>query len=214
MDAPAETSPKWRRRKTARPGEIAAAALEVFAEKGFAAARLDDIAARAGLSKAALYRYYETKTDLFRAVVAEAVTPNVAYVKTMTETYPGSFASLLPLVLARVAVLTEALPVGPVLKMVIGESRNFPDLARIWHETVVGQGLALLTGLIRRAQERGEIRPGDPRMHAISIMGPMLMGVIWREVFVPVGAEPICLPDLAVQHGRTVLAGLAPEAKA
>ena len=62
-------APKFRRRKEARPAEIVAAALEVFAEKGFAGARLDEIAARAGVSKGALYLYFETKEDLFRAVV-------------------------------------------------------------------------------------------------------------------------------------------------
>lgn len=214
MNASAETPPRWRRRKTARPGEIAAAALEVFAEKGFAAARLDDIAARAGLSKAALYRYYETKTDLFGAVVAEAVAPNIEAVKAMALAYPGPFAHLAPLLLGQVARLAESLPVGPVLKMVVGESRNFPDLARVWHDTVASQGLAVLTGLIERAQERGEVRPGDPRLHALSVAGPMFMGILWREVFVPVGAEPIPLSALAEQHARTVLSGLIVETPA
>src|SRR4028119_1048973 len=59
--------PKWRRRKADRPAEIVSAALEVFAEKGFAAAKLDEIARRAGVSKGALYLYYETKQDLFEA---------------------------------------------------------------------------------------------------------------------------------------------------
>ena len=53
--------PKWRRRKKARPGEIVDAALEVFAEKGFVSAKLDDIARRAGISKATLYLYFDTK---------------------------------------------------------------------------------------------------------------------------------------------------------
>jgi len=65
--------PKWRRRKAARPGEIVDAALEVFAEKGFAAAKLDDIARRAGISKATLYLYFETKQEIFRAVARAAV---------------------------------------------------------------------------------------------------------------------------------------------
>ena len=61
--------PKFRRRKADRPDEIVAAAFEVFAERGFAAARLDDIAARAGVSKGAIYLYFATKEDIFQAVV-------------------------------------------------------------------------------------------------------------------------------------------------
>ena len=64
-------SPKFRRRKAERPDEIVAAALEIFAEKGFAAARLDDIAARAQVSKGAIYLYFATKEDIFRAVVEQ-----------------------------------------------------------------------------------------------------------------------------------------------
>ena len=87
-------SPRWRRRKTDRPGEIVAAALAVFAEKGFAAARLEDIARRAGVSKAALYLYFETKTDLFAAVVAQAVVPNIDRIRPLAEAYEGRFADL------------------------------------------------------------------------------------------------------------------------
>jgi AcrR family transcriptional regulator len=71
-----DDAPRWRRRKTARPAEIAEAALDVFADKGFAGARLDDIASRAGISKGALYLYFETKEDIFRAVVRGAMAPN------------------------------------------------------------------------------------------------------------------------------------------
>src|SRR5207248_2764168 len=68
-----EDEPKWRRRKEARPVEIVDAALEAFAEKGFAAAKLDDIARKAGSSKATLYLYFDTKEEIFRAVAQSAV---------------------------------------------------------------------------------------------------------------------------------------------
>src|SRR5580692_4260119 len=73
-----DDAPRWRRRKTARPGEILDAALTVFAEHGFAAAKLTEIARRAGVSKAALYLYFETKDDLFRAVARSLVASNLA----------------------------------------------------------------------------------------------------------------------------------------
>jgi len=203
--------PKWRRRKDARPGEIVAAALEVFAEKGFAAARLDDIAARAGVSKGALYLYFETKQDLFEAVVRDAVSPNIAMVEAAAATLDLPFTQVSRLLLARAADLLSSSAVGPVAKMVIAESRNFPDLARVWHDAVVSRVLGILTGLIVRAQARGEIRPGDPRFHALALIGPLLMGVLWREVLVPVGAEPIDIRALAQQHVETALNGLLAE---
>src|SRR3954470_7659818 len=123
------SGPKFRRRKADRPGEIVQAAMAVFAEKGFAAAKLDEIAARAGVSKGALYLYFETKEDLFRAVVEQAIAPNIQQVRAMIAAHPGPFAALIRIVPERVAVILETLPVGGVVKMVIGEAGNFPELA-------------------------------------------------------------------------------------
>jgi AcrR family transcriptional regulator len=201
--------PKWRRRSEARPGEIVQAALEVFAEKGFAAARLDDIARQAGVSKGALYLYFETKEDLFRAVVRQAVAPNLDMVEAMLAQAILPFPDLLRLLFARIVMVIGASRMGAVAKLVIGESRNFPELARVWHDEVVSRALTAISGAIAAAQARGEVRPGDPRFHAFSIMGPVLTGVIWRETFTPIGAPALDLEALVRQHAETVIAGLA-----
>ena len=205
-------SPKWRRRSEARPGEIVQAALEVFAEKGFAAAKLDEIAARAGISKGALYLYFETKEDIFRAVVREAVAPNLDMVEQVLTQATIPFPDLLRMVFARLILVIGTTRLGAVAKLVIGESRNFPELARVWHDEVVSRALGALSGALAKAQVRGEIRLGDPRLQAFSIMGPVLMGVIWQETFTPVGAPAMDLELLVQQHADTVLAGLAPRA--
>ena len=200
--------PKFQRRKEARPGEIVEAALRVFGEKGFAAARLDEIAVRAGVSKGALYLYFETKEDLFRAVVTQSVVPNVGRVREMMAAFEGSFPDFVS-AFARLFAHTAAhSPMGAIGKMVIGESRSFPTLARHWHDAVVSPALSLLTGVIARAPERGEVRPGDPRLFAVQLVGPFLLAVIWLETFVPVGGEPIDLERLAEQHARTQVLGL------
>jgi AcrR family transcriptional regulator len=206
--AAASPSPKWRRRKDARPAEIVRAAYQVFAEKGFAAAKLDDIAAEAGLSKGALYLYFETKQDIFEAVIREAVAPNIGAVEEMAEAFTGPFGQLVRLVIPRVAEIASSSRIGGVLKMVIAESGNFPEVARIWHDAVVARGLGLLTRMIERAQKRGEVRPGDPRNHAVSIMAPILVAVIFRETFAPTGARVFDIARLMKQHLDTVLPGL------
>ncbi|MFT3722265.1 MAG: TetR/AcrR family transcriptional regulator [Hyphomonadaceae bacterium] len=202
------STPKWRRRADARPAEIVQAAYEVFSEKGFASARLDDIARRAGVSKGALYLYFETKQDIFEAVVKDGIAPNIGKIEAFALSFPGPFDQLLRMMLARVAELATASNMGRVVKMVIGESGNFPEIARIWHDDAVAKGLGLLTKVIERAQERGEVRPGDARNHAVSIMSPLLLGVIFRETFVPVGAKPFDIPSLMQQHLDNVLPGL------
>jgi AcrR family transcriptional regulator len=204
-------APKFQRRAEDRPREICAAALELFAEKGFAAAKLDEIAKRAGVSKGTLYLYFEDKAELFRAVIRDTVAPRVAAVREMADQAQLPFSQIVPLFLANFAEMTTRLPVGAVAKIVIGESRNFPDLAKIWHDQVASGALSALEALIRRAQDREEVRRGDPRLMAFSLMGPMLMGVLWRETLQPAGGEPLDLAALARQHGETVLAGLLAE---
>jgi AcrR family transcriptional regulator len=202
-------APKFRRRKAERPDEIIAAALEVFVEKGFAAARLEDIAARACVSKGAIYLYFATKEDIFRAVVEQSLAPNLQTVKNVAADGQTPFPELLKIFAATVSHLLERQPIGGIIKVVIGESRNFPELARAWHDTLVAPALAAMTGAIAAAQARGELLPGDPRSYAISLVSPLLVGVIWRETFVPIGAAPLDIPALAQQHVELWLRGVS-----
>ena len=202
--------PKFRRRPEARPAEILAAALEVFAERGFQAARLEEVARRAGVSKGALYLYFETKADLFRAVVTEAISPNIEKVKGLAAA-PVPFEQAVRMGLGMMArTVAVDRRISGVVKLVIAESRNHPELATIWHETVVEPGVTLISGLIAAAQARGEVRTGDPRLFAYGLMGPMVLSMVWRETFEPVGAAPIDVPALAEQHLDTVLRGMRP----
>lgn len=199
--------PKFRRRKADRPGEIVDAAFAVFAEKGFAAAKLDEIARRAGVSKGAVYLYFETKEDVFRAVVEQAIAPNISAVKAMVAAHPGPLSELLRGVAAHMAGIVESTPLGGVLKMVVGEARNFPEIARVWHDELVSQALGAMAAAIEAAQARGEVRPGDPRAFALQLIAPLLVAVLWRETFVPIGAQPFDLPALMRQHVETLLRG-------
>jgi AcrR family transcriptional regulator len=202
--------PKFRRRPADRPAEILAAALEVFAERGFHSARLEEVAKRAGVSKGALYLYFETKADLFRAVVSDAISPNIERVKAMATGAVGfEQAARTGIGMLARTVVTDRRITG-VVKLVIAESRNHPELATIWHETVVEPGIQMMSGLIVEAQKRGEIRPGDPRLYAFSLMGPMVLSMVWRETFEPIGAAPVDVVKLADQHLDTILRGMRP----
>ena len=83
------------RRKEARPAELIEAAIEVFAEKGFATARLEQVARRAGVSKGTAYLYFPTKEALFKAAIREVVVTRIAMGEREVEEWQGSSASLL-----------------------------------------------------------------------------------------------------------------------
>jgi AcrR family transcriptional regulator len=200
--------PRWQRRSEERPGEICAAALDLFAEKGFAAARLDEIARRAGVSKGTLYLYFKDKEELFRAVVRNAIAPQFGAMTASLAALDMPFEQIVRMFFTGFAANIGKIPVGPVAKMVIGESRNFPELARVWHDEVASKAIGALAGLVARAQERGEVRAGDPRLYAFTLMGPMIIGALWMATLAPVGGEPIDLAALARQHADAVLSGM------
>jgi AcrR family transcriptional regulator len=201
-------APRWRRRKEARPAEIIAAASTFFADHGFAATKLDDVALRAGVAKGSIYLHFATKEELFRAVVRSAVVPQVQVVRGMAEAFDGPLAKLLPQLLNGAASILGRSDVFAVARMVIGESRNFPDLAKIWHDEVVSPVIGTLSRVITRAQASGEVAEGDSRLYAFSVMGPLLMATLFRDVFSQASDD---LPDparLAEQHSRCLLHGL------
>ena len=77
--------PRFRRRKEDRPQEITEAAFQAFAEKGYAATRVDDVAKRAGVSKGLLYLYFKTKEELFKAVIRSFVVPKIDGLTTIVD---------------------------------------------------------------------------------------------------------------------------------
>lgn len=202
-----ETGPKWNRRKDARPGEIIEAALELFVVKGFAATKLVEIAQRAGVAKGTLYRYFDTKEDLFRAVVRHLLTDNLITVAKAASLADGKVSERLPALLRQIASNVGGSRVPAIIRMVLAESRSFPDLAGIWHDEVVSPMLVAIATIIAGGQARGEIRPGDPRLYALSILGPMVTGALYQEVFAGSDGWPD-LDALALQHAETLLHGL------
>ena len=204
-------APRWQRRSEDRPREICAAALELFAERGFAGTRVDDIAARAGVSKGTLYLYFKDKEEIFGAVVRNTVAPNIAMIRETVAASNVPFRLIVQSLLERFVDMAERLPIGAVAKIVIGESRNFPELAKVYHDLVVSEAIAIVSGLIGKAQAKGEVRPGDARLYAMTLIGPMLMALLWRETFEPIGADKVDLTALARQHVAAALEGLLTE---
>src|SRR3954469_17483804 len=132
---------KWNRRKQERPAEIISAAMDEFVEKGFAATKLTDVAKRAGVAKGTLFRYFETKEQLFHAVVKHALTANLSAIEQAAVVFDGSLSELIPMLLNRAAGRMGDSRFPAILRMVLSESRAFPNLARIWHDEVIARVL-------------------------------------------------------------------------
>jgi AcrR family transcriptional regulator len=209
---PTEPSPstKWRRRAEARPGEIVSAALRLFAANGLAATRLEDVAKAAGISKGSIYRYFPTKEDLFRAVVRQELLPTIVQVEATVAGHRGSSAALIRAIANRMMQVMEG-DAGSIPKLVLSEAGNFPEIARFYADEVVSRGLRLFQRVLQRGAERGEFRPVEAQHLIPTLVGPILLMLLWRH---SVGRHA----DLQFDHRAVIethldiiMRGLAPE---
>jgi len=201
---------RWQRRKDARPPEILDAALAVFAQKGFAATRLDDVAAKAGITKGTIYLYFDSKQALFEALARQSVGAQIEQIKAQLAAFPGSTPELLRLVLSTMGhfITTSDRVVLP--RLVLAEAANFPKLAEFWRREVIDSGIGLMSGIIRRGIERGEFREIEPQHAARLCVAPMLIIMLWRTTFAQFDETPYDYQGLIEAHLQTLLKGLAP----
>lgn len=208
------SQPPRRRRKEARPGEILAAALQVFAERGFAAAKIDEVAARAGVGKGTVYLYFDSKEALFKAVVTATLGPELDRAAARLAHYDGSCAQLLEQLLSQVVRLAARKEIGAIPKLVIAEAGNFPDLAKFYLETVIRRAMAVMRQVIQRGVDGGEFRPVDVKQAVRVLIAPLLFAVLWRHTFEPHDDEPFDVDAFSRTHIDLALAALRPQAEA
>lgn len=177
--------PKFRRRKEERPAEITRAALAAFAEKGYAATRITDVARRAGVSKGLLYLYFRTKEELFKAVVKSVVSPKIDALRTAIEKTDLSAEEYLRGPFLDFARKVPKSPARILIRLMIAEGPRHPDLTSWYWENVVAHGIAALRRLIRRGVDNGEFRPSALEEFPHLLIAPVLMSTAWMLVFDP-----------------------------
>ena len=206
----AVASPKWRRRKLARPSEITAAALACFAERGFAATRLDDIAERAGVTRGTLYLYFDNKEELFKAVVRKSIGPVLSRVKSMMEDATTPSPELLRQVMLAIPAAVLNSPISALPKLVLSEAANFPEIATFYLDEVVHPAKQLIGGLLRRGIARGEFRAVDIENTVLCAIAPFLLSALWRHSLEPYDTAALDAAALARTHVDLLLHALAP----
>ena len=177
----AEITPKRERRKEARPGELVKAALDLFVEKGFAATRVDEVATRAGVCKGTLFLYFESKEDLFKAVIRENIANLFPAWNEEFKTFEGSNAEMLHYAMDLWWLNVGNTPASGIVKLVISEAQNFPEVAAFYQKEVVEPGTSLLQSILQRGVDRGEFRSMDTSKSVFSMIAPMIFLMMWKH---------------------------------
>jgi len=175
--------PRYRRRKEDRPQEIIAAAFAAFAENGYTATRVDEVAKRAGVSKGLMYLYFKTKDELFKAVVRNVVVRRVdALIADVQETELSSEDYLRGPLLSFMQQIPNS-PVAVVIRLLLAEGPRHPDLVDYYWENVVNRGLTAISHFIERGVERGEFRSTAVNELPHIVLAPMMLAMIWKLLF-------------------------------
>ena len=175
--------PRYQRRKEDRPREITDAAFAAFAEKGFTATRVEEVARRAGVSKGLLYLYFKTKEELFKAVIRNVVTPRIDQ---LTRTLDSSELSAEAFIRGPLLAFMQSLPGSPasvVIRLMISEAPKHPDLVDYYWDNVASRGLAALRQLLDRGVENGEFRDSAVNELPQLFVAPVMMSIVWGIVF-------------------------------
>ena len=166
----------------ARRDTILEAALDEFSAKGFASARLDDVAKRAGIAKGTIYLYFADKESLFQELIRAKMVPVV-----------GSLELALATELPLRAVVEQAVEIFVrevygtrrklVIRLMISEGPRFPALAEFYYREVLSRLLKALRGMLRNAHERGELKSDALVRFPMLLGAPGIIAIVWSGLF-------------------------------
>lgn len=169
------------RRKEARPAELLEAATRLFVEKGYAATKVEEVAALAQVSKGTLFLYYPSKQALLKAVVRENIAGRFAEWQAELEAFGGTTPELVRYAFQVWQERIGDTYAGGICKLMASECCNFPELASFYLEEVVEPGNALVRRILERGVARGELRPLDLDAAIHLITTPMFAYIHWRH---------------------------------
>lgn len=182
----------------ARRQAILSAALDVFSRHGFATARLDDVAAKAGIAKGTLYLYFKSKEALFEELIRSRVTPLFDNLERIGGTAPPAELIARFFELFRTEVLGTERKL--LLQLLISEGAHFPAIAEFYHREVVSRGLHLMRGAIRRAGPDSGLPVDVLERFPQLIVAPLILSIVWDRLFGRI--DPLDVEGLLAAHTR------------
>lgn len=177
-----KAAPRWRRRAEARPEEILEAALAAFTERGFEAARMEDIAKTAGISKAAIYLYFPSKMALLEALIEAKVAPLARQAQTLAAAGQANPLPALRMLATAAAHRLADPKIIAVPRLVISISGRFPEIAEYYRTHVVAMARGALEALIEAGVASGAIRAVDKDAAVRAFVGPLFFEAMWTHV--------------------------------
>jgi AcrR family transcriptional regulator len=192
--------------RQAKVHAILDAALDVFAQKGFTEARLDDVAARAGIGKGTIYLYFPSKQALFEALVRSGIAAPIQAMEARILALDLPVEAVLRTLFGFLRVEVLGTRRQEVVRLLITEGSRFPEIAELYHREVVSRGLGMLKGVASRAVARGEFRSDELVRFPQLAIAPAVVAILWAHLFQHV--EPLDLEAMFEAHLALLLRAL------
>jgi len=197
-----------RRPSSERKIEILEAALTIFIRKGYSETRMDDIVQEIGLSKGALYHHFQSKRDLFIALI-EHWMDQFSTIESDIKMKGHPSAVIIKRIARYTAILFKRNPnwflVEPEIWAFANRDKEIRDMASKLYTRI----LAVFESLLERGMKFGEFREVNSRLIALTIM-TSLHGMIWFELFQP---EDFSLEEYVDLNMDSILSGIAVQEK-
>ena len=166
----------------ARREAILTAALDEFSAQGFAAARMDDVARRAGVAKGTIYLHFRDKEELFLELIRSVLSPFVGTLEsTLRADVPvrAIISHVIDLFVTEVYRTRRK----DVIRLILTEGQRFPHIAEFYYREVLARILAAIRVLLRRAVERGELK-SEAAVRFPQLLGaPAVVAILWNGLF-------------------------------
>lgn len=185
-----------------------AAALDIFVERGFAATRLDEVAARAGVSKGTLYLYFSSKEELFKSVIRSGIVPLIERGERQLVEHKGSSTDLLRRIVLDWWSAIGDTNLGGIPKLMFSECRNFPEIGKFYYDEVISRGHRVVQTVLEQGMRTGELREMDALYATRLVLAPMVFLLLWRHSFDIFDSKQIDPQQYLEQHLDIVIHGL------
>jgi len=182
------------------------AALAVFSRVGFAAAKIDDVADEAGVSKGTVYLYFESKEKLFEGMVKSKMVPMLDSVQEVlaqsTQTATERLRAHMTFFYTKILDSDRR----QIMRLIMSEGPNFPHLAEFYHANVLSRGQAMINDILQQGINSGEFREMNGHGLMQNVVAGALVAGIWKLVFDRF--QPIDLDAYFETHLDLILNGL------
>lgn len=192
--------------RQAKFAAILDAALDVFAEKGFTTARLEDVAARAGVAKGTVYLYVPSKEALFEALIRSGIGQPIAALAEQVVGLDAPIEQKLRMLFAFVRTEVVGTRRAEIARLVIAEAGRFPELAALYHREVISRGIGLIRGILERAVAQGELASDELVRFPQLVVAPGLIAVLWTALFARL--EPLDVEGMLDAHVTLLMRAL------